>query len=538
MSKPTIVLMIVILMGSVFGTLPIVAAKVIALEHGFAKAIGTIGGRHPLQWDGTVYWKEWIPVNRTSSFSQDDDLVYAYTYANFTGTSTTYANLTWVWYNPGGAIYSNQHRTVACWGNYIPFIYCQYYSTISVRGRNAARLFGTWRMDFYADGALLYSDSFVIKPVVTEQDSFDINLRNPTVTVVNATIIIHPENSSWSEYVMAYTPSHSHNFTAFDPERNRGLQLQFNRISSSVVVDLGGARHDGYKLNIGFSFSRNAISRTKNNYTFTWRFYNGVHPIPQNFTITLPSGYSILGQIGIANYTEKLIGGRRSVSFNITTMPDDMMQWSLTYGQISPQITTTTQATHVTQLAQPVQMILSGVPAIVLSGTTVNLQGTARLNATRSGNVTIYVDGAMYANASIHRNSFTLPVVIPFFMSPGEHNVTAIYQSTVPSVPAAKNTLMIFVINTPYLVFSVASISGVSVIWLMQRSRRKKLERKAGTEPKGPMATRRCTSSPSQERCSPLARRKLLRCLRLGLLISNHRMDLSSLRHPAPSLLE
>jgi hypothetical protein len=320
---------------------------------------------------------------------------------------------------------------------------------------------------------------------------------------VNATIIIHPDNSSWSGYA-AYPPSHAANFTAFDPEKNRVLQLQFNQ--GRVVVKFDGPQYDGYKLNIGFNFTRGAFSRTKNNYTFTWRQYDGaVHLIPQNFTVTLPAGFSVLGHAGIANYTQEQIGGRRSVSFNVTAVPNHTLQWSLTYGKISPNITTTT-TTHTTQVAQVTQvaqMILSGVPAIVLSGTTVNLQGTAKLNTTASAKVTIYVDGATYAHASVRGNSFTFPVIIPLFMSPGEHNFTTIYQSAAPSVLAAKNTLMVFVVSTPYLVFSVASISGVSVIWLMQKSRRKKVEWKTGTEPRGlrptgraPLACPKCGAHP------------------------------------------
>jgi hypothetical protein len=487
MQKLTMVLTILILIGSTIGTLPIVAANVIVLEHGFAKAIAPISGvKHPIQWDGTVYWKGWMPVNRTNSFSQDDYRVYAYTYANFTGASTAYANLTWIWYEPGGAIYLRDHGAVACWHNVIPFNYCQFNRAISIAGSYAARLIGTWRVDFYADGVLLYSDSFVIHSVVTEQDSFNINLPRPfpRATVVNATIIIHPDNSSRSEYV-AHTAWYAVNFTAFDPERKRALQLQFNPRGDSLIVDFGGWRYDGYEFNIGFNFSSNAVTRTNSNYTLTWRVDNGVNPIPQNFTITLPPGYNMLGLVGVANYTQEVIGGRRTVSFTITTAPYGRLTWALTYGQILPKIATTTQTTPVTKVAQPVQMILSGVPAIALSGTTVNLQGASRSNATMSGNVTVYLDGAMYANTSINGNSFTFPVVIPLFMSPGEHNLTAIYQSTTPSVPAAKNGLMIFVINTPYLAFSVVSISGVSVIWLMLRSGRKKLERKTGTEPKG-----------------------------------------------------
>jgi hypothetical protein len=468
------ILTIIILMTSLFGNLPSAAANVVVIEHGFAKALATISGKHPIQWDGLVNWMGWMPANRTDSFSQDDYRVYAYTYANFTATSTTSANLTWVWYRPGGAIYYDQRRTVACWRNVIPFTYCQYYSAIYIRGYSSAAHLGTWRVDFYADSVLLYSDSFVIQPIVTEQDSFDVNLPKPTVTVVNATIIIHPDNSSWNEYVMVYAPSHAVNFTAFDPETER--DLQFNQTRGRVVVNLGGTRYDGYKLNIGFNFTRSAILRTNNNYTLRWSQYNGgLHPIPQTFTITLPAGYSILGHSGIANYTKGLIGGRPSLAFNVTTVPYNSLQWSLTYGQISPEITTTSHTTHVTQVTQPVQMTLSGLPGIVLSGTTFYLQGTVKPNATTSRNVTIYVDGAVYANAS-SGNSFMFPVAIPLFTSSGAHNLTAVYQSTAPSGPLTEITVTIFVINTPTLIFTIVTVAIVSVILLMLRSRHKKRE--------------------------------------------------------------
>src|SRR5208283_3549209 len=67
-------------------------AAILVINHGFAKNV-TYAQRN-----GNV-----IPLNKTSSFTQNDQQIYAYLVASFYAV-----NFTWQWYNPDGQLYYNQ----------------------------------------------------------------------------------------------------------------------------------------------------------------------------------------------------------------------------------------------------------------------------------------------------------------------------------------------------------------------------------------------------------------------------------------------
>ena len=131
------------------------ASVLIVYDHGFAKQVS---------WDKRGHF---VPGNRTSSFTQDDAVVYAYV------TASLYAaNLTWNWYDPDGQLYQNRTNQVEC-----PVTPCTYLSWLEVANRTTATKTGLWRLDLVADGGWVYSDHFSINPVITEEEFWNFSLN-------------------------------------------------------------------------------------------------------------------------------------------------------------------------------------------------------------------------------------------------------------------------------------------------------------------------------------------------------------------------
>src|SRR3990172_6232781 len=111
---------------------------VVVYDHGFARQV---------RWtqNGNL-----APVNKTSTFTQNDAYVYAYAQAAFVS-----AKLTWMWYDPDGRLYDQTSSSHAECG----IAPCGIYSYTSLAGSGAARI-GRWRVDLLVDGLLVYSDHF------------------------------------------------------------------------------------------------------------------------------------------------------------------------------------------------------------------------------------------------------------------------------------------------------------------------------------------------------------------------------------------
>lgn len=256
------------------------AAAILVLDHGFGKNYSYTRNGHI------------ILTNRTSTFTQDDPRVYAYLKATFYS-----ANLTWSWYDPSGQLYDSSYYQANCVTS--P---CDEQSSMRISGTQAATRPGVWRMDFLADGDLVYSDYFTLIAIVTQENFWNFTLiqsANPRI-IASLRVVIHPNNSSWSSYKI-YMP-YASNVTAYDYSTNQSLGVT-DSTNNLVVVDLGGSRADGYSFVMKFDVSYVVQPLGAGNYALNWREYpwerfNDVHRIPETFNVTFPEGVALLDIIG------------------------------------------------------------------------------------------------------------------------------------------------------------------------------------------------------------------------------------------------
>jgi hypothetical protein len=292
----------------------------------------------------------WRAANISASFTQDDEFVYAYTNASFIVPK----NFTWQWYDPTGALYTSWSARVTCMT-----LFCTNYVYLALAGHSSADRLGKWRMNLLADGVLLYSDYFTLLPVINEEDYWYFNLytnqaqSGPPRAHVNLTVTIHPHNLKWTYYGVKMP--YAANITAYDFGTNRALQV-ITGTDNRVVVDFGEPRGDDYKLVLSFDLaygfeSQGELSSSHYRYrsfNLTWDEYVEVHPVPQKFTIALPSGSTLVQVITPTNYTTGTIMGenRPVVSFNLTAPPDQILGWSIIFYNETVLVarTTTTQA--------------------------------------------------------------------------------------------------------------------------------------------------------------------------------------------------
>jgi hypothetical protein len=256
------------------------APAIVVLDHGFALDYAWTTNGHV------------ILINRTSTFTQDDSFVYAYVKATFYRE-----NLTWNWYAPSGQLYRSSYREASCVAS--P---CDELTGLRIQGTHVSVNPGIWRLDFIADGSLIYTDYFRLSPVITQYNywNFTIVQSSPPRIDGSLRVVIHPSNASWSHYQI-YMP-YAFNVSAHDYATNRSLQVT-STSSDLILVDFGEPRAAGYSFVLTFNLTYLLDNLGGGNYAFTWREdpwerLNDIHAIPERFIVNLPKGGTLLDVIG------------------------------------------------------------------------------------------------------------------------------------------------------------------------------------------------------------------------------------------------
>ena len=291
------------------------STAIIVLDHAFAKNV---------KWatNGNI-----ILFNRTSTFTQDDQQVYAYVKATFYS-----ANLTWNWYDPSGTLHYSYSYAADCVAS--P---CDEVAGLWIKGSTS---FGLWRLDLLASGSLLYSDYFWLNAVITEYNYWNFTVVRSIPPQVNGSlrVVIHPDNLTWSHYRI-YIPR-ANNATAHDYSTNQPLKVTTS--GDLFVVDLGGPRPAGYSFVLKFTLTYLIQDLGAGNYAFAWREYpwerfNDVHPIPERFTVNLPNEMALLDVVGynsmdlVYNAT-----GKAGVSLDLATdATAQSLGWTILYRDLS-----------------------------------------------------------------------------------------------------------------------------------------------------------------------------------------------------------
>ncbi|GEM_PF-1657608 len=270
-------------------------------------------------------------ANNTSSFTQDDRVVFAYVTA-----AVSSANLTWVWSNPEGQSFKNDTQQVRC--DVSP---CTFISYLPLAHTSAALQPGLWTVSLQAGGAILYSDHFSVTPVVTQDNywEFDILQSAPPRVRGELMVVIHPNNGTWSSYVVRLW--YAANVTAHEYASHR--QLNVTTLQDTFIVDLGAPRHDGYTFVLSFDVLYSLVSLggwDTGNFAFTWQesswgtFNDGYHFIPGSFSVTLPQGGGIIDTVGInaivLNQSVRA-GSKPTVVFTTTLPPGLRFGWTVIY---------------------------------------------------------------------------------------------------------------------------------------------------------------------------------------------------------------
>ena len=292
---------------------------IIVLEHAFAK-------NYRYTSNGNI-----VLINRTSSFTQDDPVVYAYIKATFYS-----ANFTWNWYAPSGELYSSNSYTTDCVAS--P---CDKLASLRIQGTEAAIIPGLWRLDLLDDGSLIYSDYFSLTTITTQYNYWNFTVIQSSAFQTNGSlrVVIHPNNLTWS-YYRIYMP-YALNVTARDYSTNQPLAVTTSP-GNLILVDLGGPRSAGYSFLLKFNLPYLLRDLGAGNYAFTWREYpwerfNDIHPIPEAFTLNLPKDVSLLDVVGYNSldltYNET---ARRAVSLDFATdLEAQPVGWTILYRDAS-----------------------------------------------------------------------------------------------------------------------------------------------------------------------------------------------------------
>jgi hypothetical protein len=151
-------------------------------------------------------------------------------------------------------------------------------------------------------------------------------------------VTIHPSNGTWSSYVV--TLPFAANITAHEYPSNRTLDVVTSNKTGEVVVNLGGARSNGYRFVLSFDLVYGVSGSPGGVYVFNWResawgtFDDGYHSVPGSFNITLPPGATILDITGINAMTlnASVTGSPRPVvQFRTTLSADQSVGWVVLY---------------------------------------------------------------------------------------------------------------------------------------------------------------------------------------------------------------
>ena len=279
MLGPIAVLVIVMLLGEIVFVNGAVAITI--QDHGFAKEVVEESRNGNL-----------AIFNRTSTFTQDDAQVFAFVKATFYTV-----NVTWNWYDPIGELVRVDGWTAECISS--P---CDLESSLQISGGWAASRVGLWRVDFLADGTLIFSDYFSLIPIITQSNYWNFNVTQSSPPRIHGSleVTLHPNNLTWRYYrlYMGYAT----NVTAYEPSTNHPLQVTaFN--DSRVIIDFGAPKSDGYVFILKFDLTYGLEALGSGSFAFTWKEYpwerfNDVHLVPQRFSVSLPQGATFLDVVG------------------------------------------------------------------------------------------------------------------------------------------------------------------------------------------------------------------------------------------------
>ncbi|MGA2626699.1 MAG: hypothetical protein ABSF63_06520 [Candidatus Bathyarchaeia archaeon] len=295
------------------------APAIVVVDHAFAKG-------YKYTRNGNV-----VLTNRTSTFTQDDNYVWSYVQANFYS-----ANLTWNWYDPSGELY----RTVN-WMAQCTTTPCSEIAGVRISGTGAASEPGIWRLDFLADGVLIYSDYFQLIAVINQFNywNFTVVQSSPPRIHGSLRVVIRPNNLTWSSYSM-YMP-YASNVTAYDYSTNQSLQTTIGT-NNQVVVNLGGPKSAGYSFVVKFDVLYVLAELSPGNFAFAWRELpyersDDTHLVPESFAVNLPQGATLLDIVGYnvmnLNYSARTEAG---LSLDFTSnVTDKRFGWTLLYRDLS-----------------------------------------------------------------------------------------------------------------------------------------------------------------------------------------------------------
>jgi len=106
---------------------------------------------------------------------------------------------------------------------------------------------------------------------------------------------------------------------------------------------------------------------------------------------------------------------------------------------------------------------------VILGGVITYMNGTA----VNGGMLLIYLDNALYANATTVRNGiFQYSIGLPIWGGFGSHSLTVVYVPFDPGVNGSQSTVLVYVVSTPLILFGAVTLvgaSGLSLTWLRRR---------------------------------------------------------------------
>ncbi len=127
-------------------------------------------------------------------------------------------------------------------------------------------------------------------------------------------------------------------------------------------------------------------------------------------------------------------------------------------------------------LTVPSRMELKADRGLAFSGTNLTLGGGITYTngtAVNGGTLLIYLDNALYANTTTIRNgTFQYSIGLPIWGGFGSHSLTVKYVPVDTSVNGSQSTVLVYVLSTPLILFTAATLVGASVMslaWLRRR---------------------------------------------------------------------
>jgi len=330
------------------------AAAIIVYSHGFAEQVNYTQKGH------------FIATNITSTFTQDDRFVYAF----FTAALAS-ANVTWEWYDPSGQLFLNQTQQLQC--DYTPCTFVYYFN---LRYSAARTLLGLWTMTLRAGGVDLYSDHFLIIPVIPQDVHWDFEITHsiPPRAHGSLQVTIHPSNKTWSSYLV-YLPFAA-NVTAHDSLAQHALDLIWNNKTGEVLVNFGQQRSDGYQFIVNFDIAEGLWQLGSGVFVFRWfesgwgTFNDGYHTIPETLNVSLPTNATLLDVVPInsialnphvaENNSRSVVGITETLgageNFGWTMLYNDSSNLNTQTNSASPSSTPTAGALNAI-LAQPIPVL-------------------------------------------------------------------------------------------------------------------------------------------------------------------------------------